>query len=165
MINIFDFEKPAEFLKSWLKSLPKEGWGVSRQLAEHLGVNTSLISLVLTGRQGFSAEQAFGVTQFFGWADLDTKYFLVMVQLERAGNFNLKNFYRRELSNIKKEALNLSQRLKDFTDLTESDRTQFYSSHIYSSIRLFCSLGENGKSLNEIKIGRASCRERVSSKV
>jgi uncharacterized protein (TIGR02147 family) len=151
MVSLFDYDSASLYLKAYLEGLPKKGWGISRKLAESLRVNTSLISLVLTGRQSFSMEQAYGVTRFFGWNHLEAKYFLLMVQRERAGTDDLKKFYKHEMSLVKKEALKLSERLGEFKGLTEEQRTRFYSSSLYSTIRLFCSLSEHGKSANEIQ--------------
>jgi uncharacterized protein (TIGR02147 family) len=151
MISIFDYTEAQSFLKDYLQALPKKGWGVSRKLAAHLGVNTSLISLILTDRQSLSLEQAYGVSGFFGWNRLEKKYFLLMVQLQRAGTADLKKFYTEEMNAVKKDALKLSERLGDYQGLTDEQRTKLYSSATYSTIRLFCSLGENGKSLGEIQ--------------
>ncbi len=152
MIALFDYEKPEKFLNDYILSLPKKGWGISRKIAAYLGVNTSLISLVLTGRQSLSMEQAFALTQFFGWKRLEGKYFLLMVQKERAGNIDLKKFYAEEMENLRKESLKLSERLENYKGLTEEQKSLFYSSSTYSEIRLYCTLGDNGKSLEDIQL-------------
>ena len=147
MINIFDYKVSNEYLRDHFTSMPKKGWGLSRKLAKFLNVNTSLISLILTGRQAFSIEQAYGVAKFFGWGKIESKYFLLMVQYERAGTEDLRQYFFDEMTQLKKDALKISVRLEKFTGLTEPQRTQFYSSAIYSKIRLFCSISKSGKNL------------------
>jgi uncharacterized protein (TIGR02147 family) len=151
MTSVFDYQNSQKLLTDTLQSFPKKGWGISRKLSQHLGVNTSLVSLVLTGRQSFSPEQAYRVADFFGWKRLEKKYFLSLIQAERAGHEDLKKFYFDEMAQIKKEALKLSTRLEEHKTMTEEQRTLFYSSAMYTTLRLFCSLGEKGKTLDEIQ--------------
>ncbi|MFZ4404624.1 MAG: DUF4423 domain-containing protein [Pseudobdellovibrionaceae bacterium] len=150
-MNLFMHTKSHLLLNELIKSQPKKGWGAGRRLAQHLNVNTSFVSLILTGRQLFSLEQGCKVSEFFGWSDLEKKYFLLMLSCERAGTAELKQFYKSEMELIRQESLNLSKRLEKHTELSEEHKARYYSSAIYVLLRLYCSLGPDGKSISDIQ--------------
>lgn len=137
------------WIQNHLKSLPKKGRGQLTRLAEHLRCNTTLISQIMSGSRDFSDEQAIETAQFFGLTGLEKEYFLLLVQLEKAGTTHLKDYLKQKLTDIKSQAQELKNRVITDRKLTEEERTTFYSNWIYSAIRLYCSL-DQGKTLEEI---------------
>jgi hypothetical protein len=80
-----------------------------------------------------------------GLAELETDYFLGLIQLERAGTTALKTVVRKQLKRIRDQALELSNRLPQDGLLTEEDKAIFYSNWFYSGIRLMTSIPRFGK--------------------
>jgi len=149
-MNIFEFTDYQAFLRSFIAALPKKGWGFSQKLSEALNIHPSHVSQVVSGHRDFSVEQAIAVSEFVGLSSLETDYFVGLVNIHRAGTPQAKNYYRKKVQDLKKLSLNLSQRMKQDKILSEEEKSIFYSSYIYSAVRLFCSL-EGGVSLEQIK--------------
>jgi hypothetical protein len=72
-----------------------------------------------------------------------------MIQHERAGTTELKKYWRKKLDDLRTRALKLSERLQAECVLNDQERSVFYSSPLYSAIRLYTSI-DKGKTAAEI---------------
>jgi len=106
--------------------------------------------MVLSGARDFNLEQAADLSDYLGHTELEQEYFLTLIQLERAGNQRLKNHLRKRIDKIQKEANKIENRFEHDRKLTDEERAIFYSSWIYSAVRLFCSLSEDGKTTVQV---------------
>ncbi len=149
-MTLFKFNDSRLYLRHYISALPKNGRGEALKIARHLGVSTTLISQILTGEKSFTLEQAQSLVGYLGLTEIETDYLLFMVQLERAGSADLKKFWQGKLREIQDRALKISNRIKPAHNLSEQERAVFYSTPLYSAIRLFTSVGKKGKSLGEI---------------
>lgn len=148
-MSIFNFDDYRAFTRSFMEGLPGKGRGQVNKMADYLGVNSTLISQILTYRRDFSLEQAEMLCEYFGLSQLEAEYFMLLVEKERAGTQRLKDFFHRKIVKLKKESQEIKNRVPESKTLNDQERAIFYSSALYSSIRTFCSIGE-GKSLEEI---------------
>lgn len=148
-MSIFEFNDYKAFLRTEIKSKPGAGRGELSRLADHLGVNATMVSQVMAGPKDFTLEQAKKVAEYFVLPKLETDYLLILVQIERSGTQDLKNYFREKREEIKKESLKISKRITSERKLTDLERSIFYSSHLYSAIHLFCSVND-GQSLESI---------------
>ncbi|MGZ3748396.1 MAG: TIGR02147 family protein [Pseudobdellovibrionaceae bacterium] len=146
---IFEFNNYKIFLKSEIKARPGSGRGELSRLADYLGVNATMVSQVMAGPKDFTLEQAKKVAEYFALPKLDTDYFLILVQIERAGSEDLKTYFREKRDEIKKQSLQVSKRIVSEKKLNDVEKSIFYSSKLYSAIHLFTSIKE-GVSLEEI---------------
>jgi uncharacterized protein (TIGR02147 family) len=149
-MSVFEYQDYRVYIQDRVKNLHKGGRGVKAKLAEYLGVNSTLISQILSGDKDFTIEQAKKSTDFFGLSKLDSDYFILLVQIQRAGTFDLKQYFIEKAAQVKKESLKLSKRMSAKKSLTDLEKSVFYSSKLYSSIHLFTSIKE-GKTLEEIE--------------
>ncbi len=69
-----------------------------------------MVSQVMAGSKDFTLEQAKKVAEYFVLPKFETDYFLLLVQIERAGTQDLKNYFREKRDEIKKESLKISKR-------------------------------------------------------
>ncbi len=148
-MSIFDFKDYRAFLKSEIKSRPHKGRGELSRISDHLGVNSTMLSQVMSGLKEFSLEQAKRVCDYLALPKLETDYFLILVQLERAGTHDLKDYFREKREEMKKSSLEISKRIRTDRSLTDLERSVFYSSGLYSAIHIFTSL-ESGKTLEQV---------------
>ncbi len=114
--------------------------GLLGQIAKELGIHTTLLSHTLRGDKNLTPEQAILLAEFMNLPTTESDYFLLLVQIERAGNFKLKQKYQRDLNKIKFEAKEISRRVKSNMELSEEEKAQFYSSWLYSGIRQLTSI-------------------------
>lgn len=85
-------------------------------------------------------DQALLVTEYFTLGQLETEYFLLLVGLNRAAHYKLKEHYNQQLKKLKVRALDLREYLKKNTELDDQAKQKFYSDWSYSAIRLTCSI-------------------------
>jgi uncharacterized protein (TIGR02147 family) len=135
MVSVFNFKDFRIFIRAQWKVLPKAGYGQSRKLAEHLGVHTTLVSQIMQGDKAFTLEQAAGTCEYLSLNDLETDYFLLLVQLDRAGAPLLRKALTRQLETLRTQGRELSTRLVAKGKLSEEHRAIFYSDWIYSAVR------------------------------
>ena len=114
----------------------------------------------------FTPEQVQLFIDYVGLTGLEADYMTYLVQYERSGSHQLKKVWESKLDEIRSQSLLISRRVKTDQVLSETDKVTFYSSPLYSAIRLFVSTGENGKSIHEIcerfDISRARASDMLS---
>lgn len=135
MISLFNYSDYRAYIEARFKEMPKAGYGQSLRLSQHLNVHTTLVSQVLKGLKSFTPEQASSVAEFLGLTDDEAEYFVLLVQLDRAGTPALKRILLKRLDEIKKKSAELVNRLQSDTVLTEERKAVFYSDWMYSAIR------------------------------
>ncbi|MEO0337542.1 MAG: TIGR02147 family protein, partial [Pseudomonadota bacterium] len=135
MSSIFEYESYPEYLNTWLSSLPRSGRGVKGKIAKHLAVSSSLVSFFFQGSKPLTPEQATLVSDFIGHTELEAEYFLLLVELERAGNAKLKQSLNRLLAKTKAEATKVKSRVKKDRVLTAEEVAVYYSSWVYTGVR------------------------------
>lgn len=140
-----------DYLKKWMSRLPKRGHGELTRMAIAIGVHQTLMSLVLKGDRDLSPEQAFDLSQYLEHSDVETDYFMLLVQFGRAGNHRYKNALLSKIEKLRRESLVLSKRVQQNRTLTETQRNTIYSSWLYSAIRLFTSLGSAGVTAEDVQ--------------
>lgn len=139
MKDLFEFHGYKD-LVNYIVTL--KGRGEYKRIAEYLNVSTVLISQVFKGPKDISLEQSVKICEYYAFKDLETKYFLALVSFSRAGSFNLRAFYKKELIQLKEESQKIEKRVKHNKTLSIEDQAYFYSDWTYSAIRLSCDLPE-----------------------
>ena len=151
-MTVFNYTSYKEFLRDHIAALPKGGRGEINRMAEKMGVHPTLVSQVLGGDKDFSLEQSHKLCAHLGLFKLEKDYFLLLLQWARAGSHDLKVYYEEKIEEVRQRSLNIKERMSSHRSLTDYERSVFYSSWIYSALRLFTSVGE-GQTL-------AACAER-----
>lgn len=161
-MEIFDFTDYKKFITSLLKEGPKKGRGGLKKMAEHLQVNSVVMSQVFNGDRNLNLEQAWELSEFFGFSDLEKKYFLLMVELARAGSHKLQVFFKAQLNEIKTQSQEIKSRVKVDRVLDENSKATFYSNWFYTGISLLTAIEgfRNTETLaNHLKLPRATVKK------
>lgn len=137
---VFRYLSYKDFLNDYFETLPKGGRGQATKLAEHLKVSTVIISQTLKGERELSLENAFKTAEFLNFSPLESKYFVKLVEFQRAGHHGLKALYKEDLLKLRKESQEVKSKYREFSELKDEDKFQFYSDRFYSSIRMASSL-------------------------
>lgn len=133
---IYDFTDYKRFLHEAIGSMPKKGRGQARRLAEHLRVHPVVVSQVLAGKRDFTHEQALDVAGYFGLDERATEYLATLVLRARAGTRRLEAHLTKRLDELRDEARKLKNRIPEHRRLSHEETAVFYSSWVYSAIRL-----------------------------
>jgi uncharacterized protein (TIGR02147 family) len=144
MKALIDYEDYKKYTADRVTSMPGGGRGEWLRIAEALKVHTSLISQIFRGTKNLTPEQAQALTEHFGLGELESEYYLLLVQAERAGNRKLRQIYQRRMQGIQEESRDLRERFKSSKILSDSDQAVFYSRWSYSGVRLAASLPGQG---------------------
>ena len=160
-MKAFEFNDYKQFLWHFIENQPKKGRGLIKTIGQYLRIDPSQVSQVLSGSKDFE-EQAMLLTGFIGLNELETDYFLTLVQIERAGSKILKDHYLKKKEKIKKDSLNVKEHIRPDRVLSDYEKSVFYSSYLYSAVRLSTSIGD-GLTISEIAERMYLPREKVTA--
>lgn len=114
------------------------------------------------GSKEFTEEQSISICQFVGLNELETEYFLTLNKIERAGTKLLKDHYKKKLEKLKEQSLDLKEHLHQDRILNDYEKSIFYSSYLYSAIRLSTSIAD-GQSISEIAERFQLSRDKIAA--
>src|SRR5687768_7095086 len=99
-MSVFEYSDYRKFIKDQLLAMPKKGFGQMSRLSEKLGVHTTLVSQVMSGDKQFSEEQGILIAEFFALNELESEFFVTLIELSRAGNQSLRKLRQKKLDSI-----------------------------------------------------------------
>ena len=134
MKSVFDFDSYKEYL-NW-REQRWESRGFRHQLSQALDCQPSYVSQVLNDKNDFSLEQAAKCQELLGHSAQETHFFMLLLQLERAGTPLLEDYFRKQIRQIRDERKFLQNRLDHKAKLKKEDQHIYYSSHLYSLIHI-----------------------------
>lgn len=142
MADMFLIEDFREVIRSHLSGQGRKSRGASARLAEVIGIHTTTLSQILSGTKPLSLEHASLIADHFSFTELETDYFLALVQLSRAGNPSLIKKLNSQIKKLRLQARDLSKTLEGSSGLNFEAQAQFYSDWRYSAIRVLSSIDE-----------------------
>lgn len=144
MKDLFEYSSYKTYLVDWLKSPNGGGGHGSRaKLAAAIPCQLPYVAQVLNGSAQFSSEQAEAINLYLGHSDDQSDFFLILVQLERAGTLALKRRIQAQLARAKKAQLVQRERPGKLRPLSETDKTSYYDAwytvaiHVLTSVPQF----------------------------
>ena len=135
-MDIYRFNNYRDLIKSWGQTELRPGF--RSRLAKVTSSSPSWITKVLDGRVHLTPDQAMAIAERFHLEDNEADYFLLLVDLERAGTVALKKRLQKKLETLTKESRNFTTDIKSQADLTEENALQYYSSWRYAAIHVAC---------------------------
>lgn len=166
---IFEFFDYRKFLRSYVKSRPRNGRGELTRICERLSIPTSLMSQILAGSRELTLEQGLALSKYLGHTELETDYLESLILLERASTEDLRKRVRARIEKLKRDGLLLGKRMAVAKELSEEQLATFCSAWTYSAIHLLTSLtahGKDGLTVDEIaqklKMDRPKVSEQLS---
>ncbi len=141
-MDIFEFDNFRNFLKESLKSMPNQGHGFGKKIAQAADMSTAFFSQVLSGKRLLSLEQASLISDFLQLTPLQSDYFLVLVQLDRAGNESLRKKTRSQMLQIRKTAQAVANRFTQTSEISEQDKPIYYSDWVYGVVQQLTAIDE-----------------------
>lgn len=139
--NLYNSDNYVSYIKSRI-SEKKGTWGLMTEIAEACGCQKSHLSRVLQGKIELTMDQAAGLSDYFGLTNIESEYFLTLVQLARAGTKSLKQKLQSRLESIRKDQEDLSKRLTSNSIGVEEKEILYYSSWYWSAVHIIASIPE-----------------------
>ena len=157
MTVIFEYEDYRSYLGAWIKEHSSLR-GVKGKLANAAGISSSLLSQIFKGEKNLTFDQAFNLSEYMGLSDIESDFFRLLIELERAGGQSYRTKLKEKISSTRKQAKRVSNQLSNFKELSREDKAQFYSSWIYTGVRNLVALPHVN---NVNKISEILCVEPV----
>jgi len=149
IITVYNYLSYKQFYNDWVLNQPNGGHGEYRRLAIAMDVSTTMISQVFKADKHLSLEIAAEMAEYLSLDDDESEYFLMLVEYERAGSYKLQSRLRKQLSLKQAAAKKLENRVKSNNELGEQEKVIFYSSWIYSGVRMLTDI-ERFNNANDI---------------
>jgi uncharacterized protein (TIGR02147 family) len=135
-VFVFDFEDYKAYLHEFGQALPKRGYGFKSRLAEAASCRTAYIAQVMNGHAHLSQEQAESINEVLSHDETESEFFLLLVQLARAGTEKLRIRIRRRMESIRTGQLNLKERFQATTELGEKELYEFFGRWYVNAIHI-----------------------------
>ena len=140
MTQISEYTDYKKYLLDWLDSRKALQRGLRSAFAQAADCQSAFVSQVLNGKPHFSSEQALGIANFMGLNSGETRYFLTLLQLARAGTAELRKHLRSELLEQRKTLLDLKTQVGETRELTPEEQNLYYSSWLYVVIHMLVTI-------------------------
>ncbi len=132
--SIYNHEDFREYLGEMLDS-NEFGRGARLKLSNFIECQPSFISQVLNGKNELSLEHAHKMNLFFNHDTEASQYFLTMVNLSRAGTFDLQKFLREQMRDQREKQLQVHKVVQK-AELHRDDLLYYYSNWLAVSVHL-----------------------------
>lgn len=116
--------------------------GLRRKISEQIQCQQSYLSQVLNGKPNLTLEQANRLNHFFLHNPLESKYFILLLELARAGTPDLRELFLQQIKEAQESRFHLKKRLKQTEEIPEKARHKYYSAWFYSAIHVALSIPE-----------------------
>jgi transcriptional regulator with XRE-family HTH domain len=133
-MRIFDYTDYRSFTVDTVKAMPKSGRGELLKIAEALGIHTSTLSHVLSGIKQLTLDQACSLADYFGLNDIETEYFIKLVELDRAGTERFKSVLKQQMAKLRRQGRDLSKVVPAKKALSAEESATYYSNWFYAGI-------------------------------
>jgi uncharacterized protein (TIGR02147 family) len=137
---VYSFKEYKPFLRHHIGALPKKGHGELARIAAHLELNPAHISQIINGPKDFTLEQGHDLAAYLGLSALESDYFFLLLEKDRAGTHRLKKYFEAKMEKLKTEAQNVAKRFPKDHKMDEAAKSNFYSNWMYSAVRLITSM-------------------------
>lgn len=134
MVQLIEFTEYRPYLRRALKEGGKAVRGIQSRYAEAISCRPGYVSQILHGDTDLSPDQASLTSAFFSHTTDEAQMFLLMVLYARAGTQQLKAHLQKQLQELRDRHLNVQERLKVKSNLSETEQMLIYSSWHYLAI-------------------------------
>ena len=139
-VKLYNYKNYKDYVTDWVRSQVNSGRGKYLEISKYLNIHTPLTSQIFKGERELNQDQAFLLCEYFGFNELETEYFLLLVSKNKAGNYKLVKYFEDKINKIQNELSEMKNRIKKSVTLGEEQKALFYSNWYYSAIRLSASL-------------------------
>jgi uncharacterized protein (TIGR02147 family) len=140
MKKIFEFNNYRSFLLDFEESRKPIERGFRSKIADAIGCQNGYVSRVLNGAADFSSEQGLKISSFLGLNQNEQSFFILLIEKERAGTKELKDFYSKKLQKDREDFFNIKSHVGEARTLTDFEQSVYYSSWHYLAVHMLITL-------------------------
>lgn len=131
--SVYNYSSYKVYLRDMLNVL---GHGSRLKLAHALKCHSAYVSLVMNKDANLSLEQAEDVVEFLELTPPEGDFFILLVQLERAGTSKLRQRWMKRIQELRNEQSQLSKRVSGANVLDEATQARYYSRWHYAAVHM-----------------------------
>ncbi|MGZ6441770.1 MAG: TIGR02147 family protein [Pseudobdellovibrionaceae bacterium] len=135
MLNIFEFISYRKYLDAWIESKGDRSYGLKGRIAKALGISSSLLSQILKGEKSLTPDQSSELCDYLGLNELESDYFHLLVEKERAASPRYREKIERKLHALRQQSQKIGKRVPRNKELTDEQKAIYYSSWLFTGIR------------------------------
>ncbi len=143
MLSIFKYTRYREYLVAWIEAQGARSYGLKSRIAGALGVSSGLISQILKAEKTLTSDQTSDLVDFIGLNEIESDYFHLLLEHDRAGNHRYREKLRRKITSLQQQSRQIGKRVPRHKELTDEQRAIYYSSWLYTGVRNLSAV--NGK--------------------
>ena len=147
--SVLGYHEFHDFLQKEIEKNTHLKRGEKKSIAKYLNIHPTLLSQIFSKNREFTPEQVFLLCDYLGLSELEGDYVALLHQISITQNKKFKENLLRKSEKIKNRSLNLSERVEKDKELTNEEKSIYYTSWQYSAIRMLSSL-KGGKMRDEI---------------
>ncbi|MGK5084243.1 TIGR02147 family protein [Bdellovibrionota bacterium FG-1] len=132
-LSIFESTDYKRYLTEVDESRPR---GFRKALAQATHCQTAYISHVLNGSGHFNLEQAEATSRFLEMGRDETRFFLMLVEHNRAGTPSLRRVLGEQMDEMRERHLSLRKRVGIQATLSRENQATYYSSWHYAAVHM-----------------------------
>ena len=140
--SIYEYKDYKSYLNDFIRRRPGKGYGFRTRIAEVTRCNTAYVSQVLNQKANFSLEQAEDLNDLLEHTREEAEYFLLLIQLGRAGTPRLKKRTEQLLCERAENSQVLKHRVDIKRSLSELDQVRYYSAWYYAAVHILLAIPE-----------------------
>lgn len=140
--TIFTYNDYKKYFNAWVEQQPKSGYGEYRRVAQALHLSTTMVSQVFKADKHLSMEMAADLCDYLNLSDDEADYFLLLVEHQKAGSFKLRAKLERQIKKAQEKAAKLESKVKKDIELSDNDKTIYYSSWVFQAVRLLTDIDD-----------------------
>lgn len=142
IINVFNYKNYKAYLSEKLEVLSKTERGWKQRAAEHIGCQPSYLSQILNGKPDLTLDQAHKINQLFLHDKIESRYFIILVEIGRAATKELRDFFLEQIQELRQSRFDLKKRLKETDQISAEAMNKYYSTWFYSAIHIALAIPE-----------------------
>lgn len=135
MLTIFDFLNYRDYLKAWIETQGEQGYGLKGRMAAALKISSSLVSQILKGEKGLTADQASDLADFLGLSEIESDFLHLLVEFDRAGSIRYREKLKKKISSLQVQSRSVGKRVPRHKELSDEQKGIYYSSWLYTGVR------------------------------
>lgn len=135
-MDVYKYTNYRNLLEDWMNNQSLRG--ARTHLAKAASCSPSWMTRVLTGSVQLTPDQAMGIATYINLSDDEADYFLLLVDLERAGSSILKKRIQKKLDTLIKNSGRVGVSVKADSLVKNENSIQYYSSWVYAAVHVSC---------------------------
>lgn len=139
-MTVFRYNTYKDFLRAYIDANPQKG--VISQVASLCGCDRTYLSQVLNGKAELTPDHLVQFSDSIGLSEEEAQYLMMVLLRDRSGSATSRKSLDTKIEKLKSKALAVSQIVKreKTKEISEAQRTQYYSTWQYGAIHILTSI-------------------------